>query len=75
MHRVICKNAGWAWLSIIMASMSAGTDLSVFERGMTIGASFLGAKLSKVVSHLEAEASAMDNSGYSKWKNTFQIST
>ncbi|MGH0152266.1 UNVERIFIED_CONTAM: hypothetical protein FKN15_030415 [Acipenser sinensis] len=47
MLRVMYKNAGQAWLPIIMASMAARGDLSDFERGVIVGARLAGASVSK----------------------------
>ncbi|MGH0155003.1 UNVERIFIED_CONTAM: hypothetical protein FKN15_037805 [Acipenser sinensis] len=47
MPRVMYKNAGQAWLPIIMASMAARGDLSDFERGVIVGARLSGASVTK----------------------------
>ncbi|MGH0170674.1 UNVERIFIED_CONTAM: hypothetical protein FKN15_067268 [Acipenser sinensis] len=47
MLRVMYKNAGQAWLSVIMASMAARGDLSDFERGVIVGARLAGASMTK----------------------------
>ena len=41
------KNAGQAWLPIIMASMAERGDLSNFERGVIVGAHLAGASVTK----------------------------
>ena len=47
MLRVMYKNAGQAWLPIIMASMAPRGDLSDFERGVIVGARLAEASVSK----------------------------
>ncbi|MGH0116349.1 UNVERIFIED_CONTAM: hypothetical protein FKN15_035653 [Acipenser sinensis] len=47
MLRVMYKNAGQAWLPIIMASMAARGDLCDFERRVIVGARFAGVSETK----------------------------
>ncbi|MGH0152958.1 UNVERIFIED_CONTAM: hypothetical protein FKN15_022802 [Acipenser sinensis] len=47
MLRVMYKNAGQAWLPIIMASMAARGDLSDFEKWVIVGIRLAGASVTK----------------------------
>lgn len=52
MHRVMIKNAGQAWLRIMVGMTSRG-DFSAFERRVIVGVHLAGASMTKTAQHAD----------------------